>query len=309
MVAISISADKAFDIIARLTKGELAISGIQIRDVVTGQIRFVLDGADGLRLEDFPSFNLPDLGPLTEALSPQQWTNAITVAQSAGLAVDLKRVEAKIDQIARQLNGMDQKLSRIGATVDLVLAGIRSDAINRLLSAKNAAVAAIRKGNQTSLIEATKDVEHAARQILAQSLHLVEVEEGGLPVALRCPDLLAELLRSGADAMLAASALHLALDQPDVAAALMRDLTAAIEKSRHRLRQAFLDPELTLRRVEAKLASYGHITAAANALKQIHQWAETRTLLIEAGAFDDKPRMLDGSATPAPPALRFLAVD
>lgn len=308
MVAISVFAEAAFDIIAGITKGDLVISGVQIRDVASGKIKYVLDGADGLRLEDFQSPSLPDLGPLTDALSPQQWANAITVAQNAGLTVDLNRVEEKINQIARQLDGMDRKLSSIGAKVDLVLAGIRSDAMSRLLSAKNAAITAIRKDNQTSLIQATKEVEHAARQILAQALHLVEVEENGLPVALRCPDALAELLNSGADAMLSASVLHLALDEPDAAAALMRELIAAIEKIRHRLRQAFIDPELTLRRVEAKLASFAQISAAADALKTIHHWAETRTLLLAAGAIEGKPLALEFTPPSATPALRFVEV-
>lgn len=308
MLAISVFAEAALDIIAGITKGDLVVSGVQIRDVATGRIKYVLDGADGLRLEDFQSPNLPDLGPLTDALSAQQWMSAITVAQNAALAVNLKRVEEKIDQIAHQLDGMDKKLSNIGAKGDLVLAGIRSDAISRLLSAKNAAVTAIRKDNQTSLIDATKEVEHAARQILFQAVHLVEVEENGLPVALRSPDLLADLLNSGADAMLSASVLHLALDEPEAAAALMRELIAAIEKIRHRLRQAFTDPELTLRRVEAKLTSFAQISGAAEALKSIHQWAETRTLLIEAGAIEGKPLALEFAPPNAMPALRFLEV-
>jgi hypothetical protein len=84
MVAISVFAEAAFDIIAGITKGDLVISGVQIRDVASGKIKYVLDGADGLRLEDFQSPSLPDLGPLTDALSPQQWANAITVRRTPG---------------------------------------------------------------------------------------------------------------------------------------------------------------------------------------------------------------------------------
>ena len=75
------------------------------------------------------------------------------------------------------------------------------------------------------------------------------MEYGGLPVALRCPLEMADLASSAAEAMLAASAMHLSLRIGATAANVMHEVANTIEHIRSVLGRRLSDPDYAASRL------------------------------------------------------------
>ncbi len=309
MNSISITADAGTKILSQLMSGELYVFGIEIRETASKRIRYHLQG-----LQDFPAdaskiAELPALAPLRAAISVQQLLGVIAVAQNAATAATLKRIEGKLDAIDQRLDGIEHRLTGIETNVKLVLGAMRDFPISRLKAAKNAAVTALRTGNTTALIGATKDAEQAARDILAQARHLVSVEQSGVPFALRCPREMADLVSGAAEAMLAASAMHLSLGSGTTAANVMHEVANTIEHIRSVLGRRLSDPELMLRRIEGELAPYYDLEEAASQLRESQKWTRARALMIEAGVFGPEPSRVEFEAVAPVGGIGFLEVE
>ena len=283
MPAISITADAALDIVRQLAGGDLEVHGILLRDVAGKKFRYILRGFENIPADIGKLPDLAPLEPLRVALNATQLLQIVSVAQNAAIAASLRRIEGRLDAIERRLIGVEGRLTRLQTTANLMLAGMRSSPVNRLKAAKTAAVTAFRRGDTTALIAAAQSAEHAARDILDQAQHLVRIEEDGLPVALLLPGEHQDILSSAADAMLAASAMLLALDRPDAAAQLIHDTADAIELMRSRLSNRLRDPELFLRRAKADFPPDADLLAAARMHRDTLLWCRGRAVMIEMG--------------------------
>jgi hypothetical protein len=286
MGVISISAEAGLGILRRLASGELEAHGILLRDTEGKKFRYILRGFEELPLDPARLPNLPDLGPLQSAMTVQQVLGVVTVAQNAAVAASLRRIEAWLATMERRLEGVERRLERVDSKLDLVLAAVRDSPVARLEAARNQAKNALRYDDRTSLIAAARSAEQAARDLISQALHLLRVEANGFPAALLAPRDLTDLVRSGVEAMSAASAMHVALGSSDIAAKVMHQAADTIEDMRATLRQRLLDPELMKRRMEADLAPDREIMAAGHGLRESLHWARGRAALIDTGAIE-----------------------
>lgn len=283
MATVSLAAEAGRDILRRIARGELDISGIVVRDAASKKIRYVLRGLENLPRDAGRLSNLSALEPLRAAMSVQQVLQLVTIAQNAAMATSLKRIEARLDAVERRLDGIEQRLERLEIKADLVLAAMRESPGSRLKAANGAAVNALRHDDRGALIEAAKDAETAARDLLAQARHLVRIEIRGVPVALRGPAELSDLTSSAAEGMAAASAMQLALASSDLASRLMHETADTIEKMRKTLREHIADPEFLLRRLTAEMADDAKVIAAGDRLRMDQHWTRGRAVMIEAG--------------------------
>lgn len=309
MTSIPMTSPAGVEILSKVTSGEFEAYGIMIRETASKKIRYYLLGLQDFPVDASKLSELPALAPLRAAISVQQLLGVIAGAQNAATAATLKRIEGKLDAIDRRLDGIEHRLTGIETNVKLVLGTTRDAPISRLKAAKNAAVTALRTGNTTALIGATKDAEQAARDILAQARHLVSVEYGGLPVALCCPREMADLASSAAEAMLAASAMHLSLGGGATAANVMHEVANTIEHIRSVLGRRLSDPELMLRRIEVELAPYYDLEEAASQLRESQEWTSARAVMIEAGVFGPEPSRVEFEAVAPVGGIEFLEVE
>lgn len=220
MPVISLAAEASAGIMRRIGEGSLKIDGIILRDA-KGPFRYILRGFGNLPKNASQLSTLSALEPLRAAMTLQQILQVVSIAQNVEIAASLHRIERRLEDIENRLSGIEHRLTRVECNTNLLLEAVRSSPVNRLKGAKTAAVIAFSNSDQTALTGAAQAAEHAARDILDQSKHLVRVEEDGLPVALRMPQELADLVASAVDAFDVASAILVALKRPDLAANLL----------------------------------------------------------------------------------------
>ena len=307
MNPISVTAKAGLDIVARLAAGELEVHGILLRDTTGKKFRYILRGLESLPGDPANIASLPPLEPLRSALNATQLLQIVTVAQNAAMAASLRRIEASLVRISRQLDGIDVRLQRIITQQQLVLEAIRSGAASRLMAAKTTAVVAFRSGDRTALTFAGHNAEQAAREILAQAKHLVRIHENDIPVALLAPTELADLSEAAADAAQVASAIWIALDAREPARLLMAQTADELEAMRRQIAAVLQDPQLAMRRAAADLGTDDHVIAAGKRLQTAQQSARARQMMITSGALADDPRHLEFEViAPALPGLSFL---
>lgn len=269
MSFISLTAAAGLDICRRIASGEFEVAGIQVREAGSKKIRYILPGFENLPADRAFLDGLPPLAPLRQAIGITQLLNVVVIAQNAATALSLKRIERDLTEIKRSLDGIVERLRRLGAKVDLIVEGMRSSPLNRLESAVTAAVTAHRHGERSALIVAMGEADRAARDIRSQAQHLVGVvDEYGLPWALTVPDELANLIASAARATCTASSLHLALNQRDAAEKMLRETADTFEAMSKRLHSALTDPELILRRLANDSGNDEKIIGAGLALRR-----------------------------------------
>jgi hypothetical protein len=261
MATISIAAAAAQDIFRRIASGELEIHGILLRKCSTKKFSHILRGLENVSSELATSGGASPLAPLEAVMSVQKLLGVIAIAQNAAAAASLKRIEGKLEEMDRRL------------------------VVSRLRAAKNAAINAVRSNDKTALIFAANNAEQAARDLLAQAIHLVRVKEDAIPVALLAPRELADLTNSAAEAMSVASALHIALGSDDVASRLLHETADAIEGARRVLQNSLSDRELMMRRIASGLASDREIADAAIRLRDDQHWTRARAIMIEKRHF------------------------
>jgi hypothetical protein len=285
MATISIAAAAAQDIFRRIASGELEIHGILLRKCSTKKFSHILRGLENVSSELATSGGASPLAPLEAVMSVQKLLGVIAIAQNAAAAASLKRIEGKLEEMDRRLVGIEERLRRIERTARLALEATRQAPVSRLRAAKNAAINAVRSNDKTALIFAANNAEQAARDLLAQAIHLVRVKEDAIPVALLAPRELADLTNSAAEAMSVASALHIALGSDDVASRLLHETADAIEGARRVLQNSLSDRELMMRRIASGLASDREIADAAIRLRDDQHWTRARAIMIEKRHF------------------------
>lgn len=310
MIPISVTAQAGAEIVRRIMSGELEIHGILLRDTMGKKFRYIIRG-----LEDLPSDapnipDLPSLDPLQSALNATQLLQAISVAQNAAIAASLRRIEAALDRITRQLAGIEGRLATIATRQTLLLEATRSAPASRLAAAKTAAVVAYQADDRTALISAGQNAEQAARDLLAQVRHLASVKEDGLPVALLAPTELADLAGAAADAARVASAIWIALGAHDAARALMSKTSDELARTRRQIALALQDPAYALRRGQADLASDDQLLAAGRRIQGAMHEARGREMMIASGAIVmDQSGLEFESVAPSLDGLSFVAID
>ena len=307
MGPISVTAKAGLDIVARLAAGELEVHGILLRDTTGKKFRYILRGLENLPGDPTRVVGLPPLEPLRSALDATQLLQIVAVAQNAAMAASLRRIEASLLRISRQLDGIELRLTRIDTRQQLVLEAVRSGAASRLMAAKTTAVVALQAGDRTALISAGQNAEHAARELLAQAKQLVRIHENGIPVALLAPIELADLSDAAADAARVASAIWIALDAREPARLLMAETADELEAMRRQIAAVLRDPELAMRRAAANMGMDDDIMAAGKRLQTTQQSARARQMMIASGTLGDDPRHLEFEVmAPALPGLSFL---
>ena len=267
MGPISVTAKAGLDIVARLAAGELEVHGILLRDTTGKKFRYILRGLENLPGIPARVVGLPPLAPLRSALDATQLLQIIAVAQNAAMAASLRRIEASLLRISRQLDGIELRLMRIDTRQQLVLEAVRSGAASRLMAAKAAAVIAFQAGDRTALISAGQNAEHAARELLTQAKQLVRVNENGVPVALLAPMELAGLSDAAVDAARVASAILIAHDAREPARLVMADAADELETMRRQIAAVLQDPELAMRRANASLGTDEDLMTAEKRLQ------------------------------------------
>lgn len=282
MSVVSLSAEAALDIIARIGK-DLRIDGIQLRDIRTGRITHLLrPGPDALQ-QAAPSSDSPVVSALQAVAGIQTFTAIVSIAQQAAMAATLHRIEAKLHAMEQRLGNIQQRIAGIDAKLDLVLAGLRESPVARVRAARNQALAARKRRDHTALSIAASNAETGARDLIAQAGHLVRVQLDGLPAALRCADALSELVSGAVEATEIASAMHLALGETGIAAGLLEEAASAIAVMQARLHSALTDPELVVRRTALALASTTDLVSLGEAMRRSRHVLRARAGLIEVG--------------------------
>jgi uncharacterized membrane protein len=306
MAFISIAAEAAQDIFRRIAAGELEVHGILLRETSGKRFTHILRGLENVGSDAATIAGQSPLAPLQAAMSLQNLLGIMAVAQNAAAAASLKRIEAKLEEIDQRLDGIDKRLERIERTTLLVLDAIRQAPVSRLKAAKNKAINARRSNDTNALISAASNVEQAARDILAQGLHLVRNREGGLPACLLGPNELGDLIQSAAEAMSFASSLHITLGSPDLASRLMHETADSIEGARNTLRMCLSDRELMMRRIEIGMASDAELGQLAARLREDQYWTRGRAILIEEGLFGQSPDLMEFEALATVKSSTFL---
>ena len=286
MPAISIAADAAADILRRIQSGELEVYGIQVREAASKKIRYLLRGLENQSLDPTTILNTPPLQPLQAAIGITQLLGAISIAQNAAIAMTLKRIEAKLAAIDAKLDRMEGRLREIDAKLDLVIQAFRSQPVNKLRSALNSAEAARRLRQESFGALAASSADEASKDIISQARHLTTVEIDAVPVALISPKELIDLVSAGANAASVASSIYLGLEQRAIGVRILRDAADEVARMRQTLARRVSDPETTLRRLKARMASDAEILAAAKALSHEERWLRGRADMIDAGLIE-----------------------
>lgn len=309
MSFISLTAAAGLDICRRIASGEFEVAGIQVREAGSKKIRYILPGFENLPADRAFLDGLPPLGPLRQAIGITQLLNVVVIAQNAATALSLKRIERDLAEIKRSLDGIVDRLRRLGAKVDLIVEGMRSSPLNRLESAVTAAVTAHRHGERSALIGAMGEADRAARDIRSQAQHLVgAVDEYGLPWALTVPDELADFIASASRATCTASSLHLALNQRDAAETMLRETADTFEAMSKRLHSALTDPELMLRRLANDPGNDGKIIGAGQALRRALHICRGRETMIQQGLIVADPERIEFERTPPDQDFGFVEI-
>ena len=287
MSIISYTAEFAGEIANRIRDGSLQVDGIMLRDT-GGKIRYILRGFENLATDasQFPEA----LQSLQSAMTTQQILRAVSIAQNMATAASIQRIERQLEQIGQRLNHIDQRLVLVEIKSSLILDGMRSGPLNRLKGAKTAAIVAYRNSDATALTGAALSAEHAARDILDQAKHLVQREDGGLPAALHLPQELGDLVSSAVDAAEVASAILVALRQPDLAASLLKEMAIEIKQMRQRLAVCFADPEFLFRRTFLDATLDPLQIDTGRQLRDASNRLEWRQLLITLGVICSDPQ-------------------
>jgi hypothetical protein len=309
MISISITAAAGLDIIRRISSGELEIYGIQIRDVATKQIRYVIRGAENFPRDLDTLGDVPSLASLRAALNTTQILQLVAIAQNAAAAMSMRRIERRLEAVENQLSGIEERLRQSQVTDLLILDGQRAEPVSRLKAAKSAAIAALRHQDKNALISAAQGAEQAAHDLLAQTTQLIHRGDRGLPAAILYPNDLANLAESTVEAACIASAMWLALGKSeDIAYSLMRTTSEALSRIRHQISAALSNPDLLLRRTEMDSAQHATLREAGLRLKNAVLQASGRTEMIRLGLVNND--LLGGEFERLVPAsqLTFLPV-
>jgi hypothetical protein len=283
MGPISVTAEAGLDIIRKLASGELEVHGILLRDTDGKKFRYILRGFENLPTDGNQLVDLPPLQGLHAAMSMTQLLQVISIAQNVAVAASLRRIEASLSRIEGRLSEIERRLARIETNQKLVLDALRSMQVSLLKPAKTAAMVALQHGNKTALITAGNNAQQAFHALLEQARHLVRTEEGGMPVALRLPTELADLAESAADAAYVASAIWLALDNQEAAAAVMREGADGIQSMRGKIGRVLTDPELLLRRLHIDEGRDTQVQEAGRRLEAAAHRSIGRAVMIEQG--------------------------
>ncbi|MCX7365418.1 MAG: hypothetical protein NTV97_26795 [Alphaproteobacteria bacterium] len=256
-------------------------------------MRNILRGFENLPRELERISDLPPLKSLQSVLQFSQILQVIEVAQNAAMAASLRRIEKCLDSIDGRLSHIEASLKRVGTRMSLVLESLRALPVSRMKAAKAAAVNALRLNDATAMIGAGKDMQQAFHDLIAQTWHMVRVEEDGLPLALRLPAELADLAEISAEAASAASAVWLALGDERAAAGLMREAADAIDAVRQKMAMTFMDPELLLRRIRADERQDIALIEAGDRLRNAGLWSIGRAVMIEQHLISADPSRLE----------------
>jgi len=292
MDSISLTAKAGLEIIRKLASGELEVHGILLRDTEGKKFRYILRGFEDLPKDMARLGDLPPLEPLRAAMNVTQLLQVVSIAQNAAIASSLKKIEARITAIEDRLSDIQERLTRLQITQRLTLDAIRTQPVSRLKAAKAAAVVALQHRDRTALIGAGKDAQQAFHDLLEQALHLIRIEEDGVPVALRLPDELADLCESAADAAYVASAIWMALENQQAAMAVLRESAEVFERMRRKLSTVLADPEFLLRRMKSDEGRDGDLREAGRRLQSVMQASLARSLMIELGLVAPDPEQI-----------------
>lgn len=305
MATIQFTAAAAADIISRLASGELEIHGLLLRNAAGKKFRYILRGFEDLPIEAGQLSDLPPLEPLRAAMSVQQVISLVGLVQNAALAATLKRIEGKLDRVQQQLSALEERLARVELQVILGFEDLRATPVGQLRSACNRALNARRDDDRGGLADAAKDVEMAARNLLAFSGNMVRVKQDGLPAALSAPADMAALAGGAALAMAEASSMQIALGSTDIAARTMHEVAEAVAHMRAQLARHVADPDALLCRMNPAHARDADVLAAAQVLRETQQWTRSRAVMIEMGLIQPGRQKAELEWSIRPPGLAF----
>lgn len=308
MSPISITAAAGLDITRRLALGELEVHGILLRETAGKRFRYILRGFEHLPADEALLNALPPLGPLRAALNATQLLQIVTIAQNAGLAATLRRIERRMDAIERRLTSIEQSLQRSETIRNLIYHAIRTQATSRLKASRTLTVVAWRSGNQTALQLAGKDAQQAFHDLLQAAQRLMGEKEHGVPVALRLPGILADLCENAADAAYISSDIWMELGNRDQAAPIMREAAEGLRGIRQEFANVLTSTDFLRDRMMMKDALDNELREVGQRLQHAMQWSIGRSLMIEQGVIIPDPERISSEHVRPTPELAFVPV-
>ena len=178
----------------------------------------------------------------------------------------------------------------MGINVNRLVAGLRNAPMASLKAASMQAKIAIENREYGALITAAGSAAQAAHDILSQGKQLVRgTDDDSLPVALQVPQELTELAESITGAFEVASAIPVACEKPQLAAALLKDAVATLKGMRQSLATCYDDPELMLRRSKIDATLDTVLMASGRALRDAVHRCQGRQVLIDLGVIGPDP--------------------
>jgi hypothetical protein len=283
MTSISFTGDAAQKILAELDSGRSKLDGIQVREVATGKVRYLIRGLEHLPQEPEKLMANSVAQSLEAAIGMTQLLSAVSVAQNASIALSLRRMEKRLEAVEHRLTEMERRLAGMDQKMSALFAAMRAGPLSAIKTACSVSAVALHSGDRTAMLAEAGRAQDAARNILDQAHDLLRQRPESVPLALVRPGEVVELMHAAAEGMNLCSAIFVSLGSAGAAEGLLREVAGAIRDMRSAIWRELCRPELLMGTLTDKRASDPALRAAAEALRTEEKWLLGRAAMIGAG--------------------------